>query len=232
MCETLWKVLCGAWWLLWDTLNCVELDCFPGCHIFHSMVCWLKNVILQPEFLCLIPALLFKSSVSLTNNINTRILSFLMFNMGTIIVCFHRIIVRIKWVNTHKRYKSVPGKISRTVRSPRTVTLREQLGELVSGGDWEAALGWRQILGKIFFFFCFFFNMGASFTVSSVYENSLCWIPMIFAICIILLKVFLGIRKNCWEIFGPPKAEDVVGSEPISLRRKWKLQLLSGVKME
>lgn len=61
----------------------------------------------EPGFMTLDPSSAINSIVTLTNNTNTKLPSFLIFNMGTIVVIFHRIILRIQWVNIHKRHKSV-----------------------------------------------------------------------------------------------------------------------------
>lgn len=82
-----------------------------------------------------------------------------------------------------------------------------------------------------------FFNIGASFIVSAVRENSLCCLLRIVPISVYytsesvtLSEVFLGYSEKYREIFRPLKAEDVIGSKLIPLRKKASVWGKTGVE--
>lgn len=108
ICET-FKVLSRGKCLLFNTSNCVDLDCWSSLTYFtqHS---WVVKAILEQDFLRWILAMLFASSVTLANNFNPMLPRFLTAVQGQLQYLPQRSILKIKWINTYKRHKSVLGK--------------------------------------------------------------------------------------------------------------------------
>ena len=90
--------------------------------LLYWCICWwglliqwppyssVKECDLELESVGWIWVLLFKSCAVSANNINTMLPSFLTYNTRTIIAFFHRMMKKIKLVNTHEGHDSVPSR--------------------------------------------------------------------------------------------------------------------------